>query len=51
MADRGGDHAGFDCFVFPSQLLAEFAESRSCCGAGQVCEAYYLTWLGTRGDF
>lgn len=36
MAERGIDHAGFDCFVFPASMLDRFAPSDSCCGAGHV---------------
>lgn len=36
MADRGKDHAGFDCFVFPRDMLDRFVRSDSCCGAGMV---------------
>ena len=36
MADRGSDHAGFDCFAFPTSMLAHFASSRGCCGSGHV---------------
>ena len=35
-AERGNDHPGFDCFIFPLQMMKSFATSDSCCGAGQV---------------
>lgn len=36
LADYGGDHPGFDCFVFPRTMLDSFISSDSCCGAGHV---------------
>jgi hypothetical protein len=35
-AERGRDHPGFDCFVFPSKMMADMVSSDSCCGAGNV---------------
>ncbi len=36
LAERGTDHPGFDCFVFPTSMLSNFTASDSCCGAGIV---------------
>lgn len=36
MAERGTDHPGFDCFVFPTSMLGSFIAANSCCGAGHV---------------
>ena len=36
MADRGSDHGGFDCFVFPISMLEKFVVSNACCGSGHV---------------
>ena len=36
MADRGSDHGGFDCFVFPTSMLEKFITSDGCCGSGHV---------------
>ncbi|HLK13203.1 MAG TPA: hypothetical protein VKT78_00225, partial [Fimbriimonadaceae bacterium] len=36
MAERGSDHPGFDCFVFPVSLFERFAPSYCCCGASHA---------------
>jgi hypothetical protein len=36
MAERGADHPGLDCFVFPTRMMDSFVPSASCCGAGHV---------------
>ena len=36
LAERGTDHPGFDCFVFPTSMLDSFAGNDCCCGAGYV---------------
>jgi hypothetical protein len=38
-AERGSDHGGLDCFVFPTRMMADFVRSHSCCGAGHVMRA------------
>ena len=35
-ADYGLPHAGYDCFVFPPQLLEGFSRTNACVGAGGV---------------
>jgi len=35
-AERGNDHPGLDCFVFPSRMMDDFIPSECCCGAGHV---------------
>jgi hypothetical protein len=35
-AERGSNHPGFDCFIFPLRMMEGFVSSDSCCGAGQV---------------
>jgi hypothetical protein len=39
MAERGKDHKGFDCFVFPSRMLEDFVKNESCCGTGGVARS------------
>ena len=34
LAEHGGDHPGFDCFVFPTCMLSSFVQSRAACGGG-----------------
>jgi hypothetical protein len=36
LAEHGVDHPGFDCFIFPSRMLAGFIPSRAVCGCGYV---------------
>ena len=36
LADRGSDHPGLDCFVFPTRMMDRFVPSECCCGAGHV---------------
>ncbi len=36
MADRGRNHQGFDCFVFPMSLFSDLVECNCCCGIGYV---------------
>ena len=35
-AEAGKDHGGFDCFVFPASMVAQFTRNQSCCGVGYV---------------
>jgi hypothetical protein len=35
-ADYGKDHVGYDCFVFPARLYADFVKSDACVGAAAV---------------
>jgi hypothetical protein len=36
LAERGTDHPGLDCFVFPTRMMESFVPSECCCGAGHV---------------
>ncbi len=36
LAEPGKEHGGFDCFVFPASMVAQFAHTQSCCGVGYV---------------
>lgn len=36
LAERGTDHPGLDCFVFPTRMMDSFVPSNCCCGAGYV---------------
>lgn len=36
LAERGSDHPGLDCFVFPTSMIEHFQPSQCCCGAGHV---------------
>lgn len=36
LAEPGKEHGGFDCFVFPASMAAQFARTQSCCGVGYV---------------
>ena len=36
MVEPGRDHHGFDCFVFPADMLRSFAVNDSCCGGAGV---------------
>jgi hypothetical protein len=47
MAERGTDHAGFDCFVVPTRLLEHFTPSRCCCGAGNVMRSLLFNLVGS----
>jgi hypothetical protein len=36
LAERGSEHPGLDCFVFPTWMMKSFVPSECCCGAGHV---------------
>jgi hypothetical protein len=51
MAERGEDHPGFDCFVFPARMLEDFVKNESCCGAGGVMRSLLVNLVANAGRF
>lgn len=45
LAEHGSDHPGFDCFVFPTRMLATFVKSRAAVGAGYVMRGLLLNLI------
>jgi hypothetical protein len=51
MAEPGHEHAGFDCFVFPSEMFERFASNNACCGAGGVMRSLLFNLAAHAGRF